>query len=1435
MLDARDKLIRLTTKRMVDIKRVVSTKGVCPDMCPEKERLMREAKHQVASFELEDGSRTIMNHLVAVKQYSRSSADQESPLPHELRPEPVLKLTMTYLLQNIIDLCDVDDTNISDWFHFLWDRTRSIRKDITQQELCSPGSVLLVEQCARFHIHCAARLVAEEPQVFDQKINTENLTKCLQSLKYMYHDLGLKLIRCPNEAEFRAYVVLLNLHDANFLWEVKQLRPEILNSPEVRFAINVYLAMESNNYVKFFGLVRSTTYMNACILLRYFTQVRVKALAIMVKAYVVRAPITLSISNLTYVLAFEDADQCTRFLEYYGLLCDVDNDEVKLDRNTFFYPDMPFLMDRSVNVIEHKRHSSVGDAVYGAAMDLKDVLEKYEPHDSFDEHGYLLSRAWMAEDQNYYSRREMKTDSRIKSPHVAFANADDEKVFKVPIALPPSRQSISPKLRLSPKTVTTEATTNGKNGSNASVAMPSIFGGNSLASNQKSEIFKVPMTSNSNSIFSGFSTQNRETTSTSTSNLFQRPTVMPKDTLDGKQQFSSDIFSKAATTTTKADNIFSSSTNFGQNATNIFGQAKSTTSTASVNQSDAGIFGQLRSAPATNIFGGNFSVDQQSSLSDSGFKMPVSSSATIFSGFKDSFSTIAGIKPLATHTDPDAKRLEEEKELRLQQQKLKAEAEENEKEERRRRKEATDIERARKLKEIETTSAKIFSDISDEVVMNAVKEIVQGIVRHRAIEQKTRSIYADLESEVIQCELERIASDVKAAWDKNILDKYFAMWRSITRKAIEQRRKIETTPIWMPSKTMTELVSELFNPSQSESLKLTKRYLSGVSEKLVVPPMREDIIDPWSNLTPPLIKLFTSTRREQQQRSKLQLINANIYWKCVISVPDVEEDASHRTINSWLNNVFVRQLTKYPRESHCFFAEQSATDGQRINVCMRKLCGAKLMTESQHIASDNDLRGTNSILFFLTTRNLHVAHARLKELLRMTSLHDATGLVIYNMGNIEPATIQAELRLNELINFERIEHCVFSSHAQRSLADRTESCLRYIAANSFYESRLQMQQTTSLLRQCLADDFWRRIHATIEQNPTLRKAASDNKFLADYFNEAINRLISICTPSTESHAEFPDELRKFVPTHRLDIPMDLEYFPIDWKSMHDEHQRQLTVFLQSVRIRNTINIKQITDTRLLEQEILRFTRNHLPNDDRTAYKMLKQILTYLGPQPLDRISFQVKLSRYNWIDCLPVFTIDLLAARYEQSCLPEYIIYDRDEYEEYTRTAWWLSLNQDRLRELTKKVIRETDYGIDRLEQQRKRQRIDVQTLANQEQQDIEAALAKGMASLKKSDRALQAMRDERDKLPANRYHEIPFIHCTNTNTFRVTESEPTQRIDKESAYELKNQSFGPEKLVNQEQQDINEALARGMIALEKANRMQQTMIERDKLPPANQ
>ena len=74
-----------------------------------------------------------------MKEYSRSSADQEEPLPHELRPVGVLHRTLLYLLHHIVDLSEDPEESLGDWFHFMWDRLRAIRKDIAQQALCCEG------------------------------------------------------------------------------------------------------------------------------------------------------------------------------------------------------------------------------------------------------------------------------------------------------------------------------------------------------------------------------------------------------------------------------------------------------------------------------------------------------------------------------------------------------------------------------------------------------------------------------------------------------------------------------------------------------------------------------------------------------------------------------------------------------------------------------------------------------------------------------------------------------------------------------------------------------------------------------------------------------------------------------------------------------------------------------------------------------------------------------------------------------------------------------------------------------------------------------------------------------------------------------------------------------------------------------------------------
>ena len=242
----------------------------------------------------------------------------------------------------------------------------------------------------------------------------------------MYHDLNLKGVKCPNEAEFRAYVVLMNMNDGNFLWEFKQMSEEILSSKDVRFALDVYFALENNNYIKFFELVRQTSYLNACILLRYFNQVRIKALVIIMKAYTSRTPTNMAISYLTDILAFEDDEMTISFLEYHGLSCDRNSDNVYLDQKNFYQPDYAFSMERHYNLVESKREKSVSETIAGYNVADDATFDDHEIEDSFDENGLFREDLF----RDIVKSSKSKEESQDEADHI----------FKMP-----SPTSMSPK------------------------------------------------------------------------------------------------------------------------------------------------------------------------------------------------------------------------------------------------------------------------------------------------------------------------------------------------------------------------------------------------------------------------------------------------------------------------------------------------------------------------------------------------------------------------------------------------------------------------------------------------------------------------------------------------------------------------------------------------------------------------------------------------------------------------------------------------------------------------------------------------------------------------------------------------------------------------------------------------------------------------------
>ncbi|XP_018649701.1 hypothetical protein Smp_180900 [Schistosoma mansoni] len=388
-------------------------KGTCEDMCPELERYCRAAHQRVSIFEClpttmsANSSSWEMDHTRAVKDYQRSSADQPVPLPRELRPTSVLQRTMAYLLASIADRPEIDTSRSlwKPWYEFMWTRTRAIRKDIRQQNLCCPIVIGVIERIARFHIFCAARLVDQPVDTFDPRINSENLTQCLQTLKEMYSDLDSSITSeniCPNEAEFRGYMLLMKLNDQNEINEAQRLPERLRQSKPVRFAFATHEALITNNYIRFFRLARQATCLVACLMHRYFVQIRSQALMKLSCAFAghPKREVHYPLSTLTQQLGFENETESKDFCETWGLSV--------FDSNVIFEkqiqpqpPTLPWKEQRSFHLVENKRIGIPLSVLFnGSPINPSDAIPS-PVQSSFDINGkYICSQKKHTQNDN---------------------------------------------------------------------------------------------------------------------------------------------------------------------------------------------------------------------------------------------------------------------------------------------------------------------------------------------------------------------------------------------------------------------------------------------------------------------------------------------------------------------------------------------------------------------------------------------------------------------------------------------------------------------------------------------------------------------------------------------------------------------------------------------------------------------------------------------------------------------------------------------------------------------------------------------------------------------------------------------------------------------------------------------------------------------------
>ncbi|KAL0074842.1 SAC3/GANP/Nin1/mts3/eIF-3 p25 family-domain-containing protein [Phycomyces blakesleeanus] len=366
-------------------------------MCPEFELVEREYQNGLDSIEMDEDGHA--DPYKTVKAYRRSAAGNDQPLPSDVRPPPVLKETLDYLVDNVLS-----EYPLVKCHAFLRDRTRSIRQDFTLQNIRDITAVQVHERIARFHILCLHEMCELEEEKFSEQQETEQLRKVLLSLTEFYDDLRDEGIETPNEAEFRAYYIITHLRDNDITRQAMALPPHIFLDFHVKRALQFYGLAQRNNeigesssrrnkpanieacqnyYSKFFKLIAApdTPFLMSCLLEWHFPEVRKGALKAMNKAYLIANP-GVEAEYVRQVLAYDTVKQLIEEVELYGLQIDMSlgqptirfGQKYHADTKSFFFAE-PLSTPRprrSMMLVEPKKSGiSFRDIVNGTTSSME--------------------------------------------------------------------------------------------------------------------------------------------------------------------------------------------------------------------------------------------------------------------------------------------------------------------------------------------------------------------------------------------------------------------------------------------------------------------------------------------------------------------------------------------------------------------------------------------------------------------------------------------------------------------------------------------------------------------------------------------------------------------------------------------------------------------------------------------------------------------------------------------------------------------------------------------------------------------------------------------------------------------------------------------------------------------------------------------------------
>lgn len=704
----------------------------------------------------------------------------------------------------------------------------------------------------------------------------------------------------------------------------------------------------------------------------------------------------------------------------------------------------------------------------------------------------------------------------------------------------------------------------------------------------------------------------------------------------------------------QSNNIFGTASSMSQN---IFATTKpsndnlfKSTPSAIFSQASPNIFSKFISSSVASTTESNFvtNVSTTKPLSATDIVQINSHSPATKKNESDELKKLERQKQqIETEMRKEAERLRQEESAKLQRQKELQERIEKDRLERERMEKEKEKEKANALKQQQR-----IERISEETAVDVVSEFVR----------QELEVFAEEALDIYQ-QIENVTEDIYCELLAEIIFEESAEWERVHQEKIE---KIECTPIWVPDKSLLQLAPDVHHPLQGETLNLIKRYRHGEPTTISSPTARDKSIDIFDIVSQQLNRKSSTIERIRKRP---------IFWKCGISIPNSIEEKSCQRIEKWLDKLFVR---REPFNSKLFFCEQQFVRSvqQEVAISLRKFRGNEMSNEDG-IVDASDLIGLNAMIFVMSAANAKETKRRLLKVLQRDDRNYSVGIVMLNVDKNHEHYLTAELQLGEWEAIPGLKYFYSSDGAAATPFTRNKlliRCFKWVASNFKFKSSLEMQTTTSFFDQCLGNQFWRRILTSSTHNPGLFKAATDISFIIDTYNTALYHLDNVITEDLSNHPLFPQEFKCYVKLTSVDIPVEYQYFPNDWKNPN--RLNQLRNFLTTLRLQPLLlKTSSIDDIQL---QLLAYAHRHITDklrSDRAAYRMIKDLLEFVALN--DDQSFEQQITSYNWINSVRFLTLEILQYQYEENVnsIPMEVIYNREKFRQYLNEPWWLQDN----------------------------------------------------------------------------------------------------------------------------------------------------------------